>query len=183
MIKDPDEALVERCRKGDGAAFAVLVKRYQGPIYNAAYRVLGNAEDASDITQSVFLKIAERLDDYDPRYKFFSWIYRIALNESLNLLRRNGREEPLGDDEEFLPGDARADPERQALEAELSARVQGALMKLKAQDRMMLALRHFSECSYREIADVLEIDEKTVKSRLFEARSRMRGLLHEVHAA
>ena len=183
MIKDPDEALVERCRKGDGAAFAVLVNRYQGPIYNAAYRVLGNAEDASDITQSVFLKIAERLDDYDPKYKFFSWIYRIALNESLNLLRRNGREEPLGDDEEFLPGDAHADPEWQALEAELSARVQGALMKLKAQDRMMLALRHFSDCSYREIADVLEIDEKTVKSRLFEARSRMRGLLHEVHAA
>ena len=182
MIKDPDEALVERCRKGDGAAFAVLVNRYQGPIYNAAYRVLGNAEDASDITQSVFLKIAERLDDYDPKYKFFSWIYRIALNESLNLLRRSGREEPLGDDEDLLPGDGR-DPESQALGAELSARVQRALMKLKAQDRMVLALRHFSECSYREIADVLEIDEKTVKSRLFEARSRMRGLLHEVHAA
>ncbi len=182
MIKDPDEALVERCRKGDDTAFAVLVERYQGPIYNAAYRVLGNAEDASDITQSVFLRIAERLDDYDPNFKFFSWIYRIALNEALNLLRRNGREQPLGDDEDLLPGDGR-DPEAQALGAELSARVQRALMKLKAQDRMVLALRHFSECSYREIADVLEIDEKTVKSRLFEARSRMRGLLHEVHAA
>lgn len=183
MIKDPDEALVARCRSGDSAAFTQLVGRYQGPIYNAAYRVLGNAEDASDITQSVFLRIAERLDDYDSQYRFFSWIYRIALNESLNLLRRNGREQPLGEDEDLVPGDSHADPESQALGAELSARVQRALMKLKAQDRMMLVLRHFSECSYREIAVVLEIDEKTVKSRLFEARSRMRGLLHEVHAA
>jgi RNA polymerase sigma-70 factor (ECF subfamily) len=183
VIKEPDEALVARCRNGDGSAFTVLVGRYQGPIYNAAYRVLGNAEDASDITQSVFLRIAERLDDYDSQFKFFSWIYRIALNESLNLLRSNGREQPLGDDEDLVPDDAHADPESQALGAELSARVQRALMKLKAQDRMVLVLRHFSECSYREIAVVLEIDEKTVKSRLFEARSRMRGLLHEVHAA
>ena len=82
-----------------------------------------------------------------------------------------------------VPDDARGDPESQALGAELSAQVQRALMKLKAQDRMVLVLRHFSECSYREIAVVLEIDEKTVKSRLFEARSRMRGLLHEAHAA
>lgn len=183
MDRDPDEALVERCRHGDREAFTVLVGRYQGPIYNAAYRVLGNADDASDITQAVFLRIAERLDDYDPQYRFFSWIYRIALNESLNLLRRNGREHPLGDDEELLPADARTDPESHALGAELSAQVQRALMRLKAQDRLMLALRHFSECSYREIAAVFEIDEKTVKSRLFEARSRMRGLLHEVHAA
>jgi len=182
VIKDPDEALVRRCREGDGAAFSQLVARYQGPIYNAAYRVLGNAEDAADIAQSVFLKILERLDDYDSRYKFFSWIYRIALNESINLLRRNGREEPLGDDDE-AEGDAHADPEWQALEAELSARVQGALMKLKVDDRMVLVLRHFSECSYVEIGQVLDLDEKTVKSRLFEARQRLRGLLREVHAA
>ncbi len=182
MIKDPDEALVRRCREGDSAAFALLVARYQGPIYNAAYRVLGNAEDAADIAQSVFLKIVERLDDYDSQFRFFSWIYRIALNESINLLRRNGREEPLGDDDE-TEGDAHADPEWQALEAELSARVQGALMKLKVDDRMVLVLRHFSECSYVEIGQVLDLDEKTVKSRLFEARQRLRGLLREVHAA
>jgi RNA polymerase sigma-70 factor (ECF subfamily) len=182
VIKDPDEALVSRCRRGESAAFTQLVERYQGPIYNAAYRVLGNADDAADIAQSVFLKIVERLDDYDSQYRFFSWIYRIALNESINLLRRNGREEPLGEEAE-LEGDAHADPEWQALEAELSARVQAALMKLKVDDRMVLVLRHFSECSYVEIGHVLELDEKTVKSRLFEARQRLRGLLREVHAA
>jgi len=177
--RDHDHALVEGCRNGDRAAFAALVVRYQQPIYNAAYRVLGNAEDAADIAQAVFLKVAERLEDYDPRFKFFSWLYRIAINESLNLLRRNGREEPL-DEEMDIPGADSANPEWQLGEAQVSRRVQGALMRMRAEDRVMIALRHFSECSYREIAAILELDERTVKSRLYEARSRLRGLLQDL---
>ena len=179
MEKDHDQALIERIRQGDRDAFEMLVVRYQGPIYNAAYRVLGRAEDAADIAQAVFLRIAERLDDYDPQYKFFSWIYRIAINESLNLLRRNGRDDPLDDDMDF-PGPDSADPEWQLGEAQLSRRVQAALMRMKADDRVVLTLRHFSECSYREIGVILAIDEKTVKSRLFEARGRLRGLLADL---
>jgi RNA polymerase sigma-70 factor, ECF subfamily len=155
------------------------VVRYQQPIYNAAYRVLGNAEDAADIAQAVFLKVAEKLEEYDPRFKFFSWLYRIAINESLNLLRRNGREEPL-DEEMDIPGADSANPEWQLGEAQVSRRVQGALMRMRAEDRVMIALRHFSECSYREIAAILELDERTVKSRLYEARSRLRGLLQDL---
>ena len=179
MERDHDQALVEGCRNGDRAAFAALVVRYQQPIYNAAYRVLGNAEDAADIAQAVFLKVAERLEEYDPRFKFFSWLYRIAINESLNLLRRNGREEPL-DEEMDIPGADSANPEWQVGEAQVSRRVQGALMRMRAEDRVMIALRHFSECSYREIAAILELDERTVKSRLYEARSRLRGLLQDL---
>lgn len=179
MERDHDQALVEGCRNGDRAAFAALVVRYQQPIYNAAYRVLGNAEDAADIAQAVFLKVAERLQEYDPRFKFFSWLYRIAINESLNLLRRNGREEPL-DEEMDIPGADSANPEWQLGEAQVSRRVQGALMRMRAEDRVMIALRHFSECSYREIAAILELDERTVKSRLYEARSRLRGLLQDL---
>ena len=125
--------------------------RYQRPIYNAAFWMLRKAEDASDVTQSVFLKVAEQLDEYDPHYKFFSWIYRIAVNESLNLLRRNGREEEL-DEEVDLPGAEQANPERQAGEAQLARRIQDALMRMTTNDRMVLTLRHFSECSYEEIA-------------------------------
>ena len=111
MDREPDQALVERLRRGDGAAFRQLVLKYQRPLYNAAYRVLGREEDARDITQVVFLRITQRLDGYDARYKFFSWLYRIALNESLNLLRRAGREEPLADDaDETVIGES-ADPE------------------------------------------------------------------------
>ena len=180
MDKDPDEALVARYRSGDPAAFPALVARYQRPIYNAAYRVLGNAEDAADITQEVFLRIAQRIEDYDASLRFFSWIYRIALNGAIDLARRNGREEPLEDDESVAAGTA-WEPEAGVLAGERAARVQGALMKLGVEDRAVLALRHFSELSYREIADVLAIQEKTVKSRLFEARLRIRELLRDLH--
>ena len=101
MENDDDVALVERCRNGDRAAFAELVIRYQRPVYNAAFWILRKPEDANDVAQTVFLKVVEQLDDYDPRYRFFSWIYRIAVNESLNLLRRNGHEEALDDDVEL----------------------------------------------------------------------------------
>jgi RNA polymerase sigma-70 factor (ECF subfamily) len=182
VVRDPDEVLVERCRSGDRAAFTALVLRYQRPIYNAAFRILGNAEDASDITQQVLLKIAERLDDYDARYKFFSWIYRIAVNESLNMLRRDGREEPFADGEEPA-GLESADPEWQADRAQVSERIQKALMRMKASDRAVITLRHFSECSYEEIGRILEIEVKTVKSRLFEARQRLRELLTDLRPA
>ena len=178
MDDDIDRTLVERFRSGDREAFTEIVIRYQRPIYNAAFWVLKSADDARDVAQIVFLRIAERLDEYDAQYKFFSWIYRIAVNESLNLLRRSGREEPL-DDEIDLPGPERSDPERQLDVAEQSAQVRSALMRLSANDRMVLMLRHFSECSYREIAGILDIDEKTVKSRLFEARHRLRDLLKD----
>ena len=176
---DDDRVLVERCRHGDREAFTALVVRYQRPIYNAAFWVLHKAEDASDISQIVFLKVAERLDDYDPRYKFFSWIYRIAVNESLNLLRRKSHEEEL-DEEMDLPGADSADPLWQLSAAERSRRVQSTLKSMATNDRVVLMLRHFSECSYQEMAQILELDEKTVKSRLFEARQRLRGLLKDL---
>ena len=175
--EDDDRALVERFRlQGDREAFTQLVIRYQRPIYTAAFWVLRRAEDASDVSQTVFLKVAERIDDYDPRFKFFSWIYRIAVNESLNQLRRGGHEEPL--DEDFDVADAgSADPEARLDASQRSAGLQRVLMNMATADRMVLSLRHFSECSYEEMAQILEIDVKTVKSRLFEARQRLRRLL------
>jgi RNA polymerase sigma-70 factor (ECF subfamily) len=176
---DDDRVLVERCRHGDREAFTTLVVRYQRPIYNAAFWILHKAEDASDISQIVFLKVAERLDDYDPKYKFFSWIYRIAINESLNLLRRKDHEEEL-DEEMDVPGADSADPLWQLSAAERTKRVQSTLKSMATNDRVVLTLRHFSECSYQEMAQILELDEKTVKSRLFEARQRLRGLLKDL---
>jgi RNA polymerase sigma-70 factor (ECF subfamily) len=176
---DDDTELLQRFRKGDREAFAALVIRYQKPIYNAAYWVLRKSEDASDVTQTVFLKVVERLDDYDPQYKFFSWIYRIAVNESLNLLRRNGHEDELDDDTDF-ESPVGESPESRLGQLERSRRLQDALMQLSTNDRVVLTLRHFSECSYQEIAQVLEIDEKTVKSRLFDARQRLRAQLEDL---
>lgn len=176
---DADEELVERCLDGDAGAFTILVKRYQRPIYNAAYRVLGREEDAADVTQTVFLKVAEHLRDFDPSHRFFSWIYRIAVNEALTLLRRAGRDEPMAEDAEF-EAPAGNQPERQVAEAQAARRIQKVLMGMRPADRAVIALRHFSECSYEEIAHILDIEVKTVKSRLFEARSRMRVLLEDL---
>lgn len=176
---EADEVLVERFRSGDRDAFTALVVRYQRPVFNAAWWVLKSAEDASDVAQNVFLKVAERIEDYDPQYRFFSWIYRIAVNESLNALRRHGREEPL-DDEVDVPGPEGDDPERKLHDAQLTGRLRSAMARLPTNDRTVLVLRHFSELSYQEIAQVLELDEKTVKSRLFEARQRLRGMLGDL---
>jgi RNA polymerase sigma-70 factor (ECF subfamily) len=179
---DPDESLVERCREGDGTAFAALVKRYHRPIYNAAFRVLGNADDAADITQVVFMRVTERLDDFDSRYKFFSWIYRIALNEALNLARKRRREDPLEDEDE-VPGGRESEPDWNMDRTELTDRIQRALMGMAADDRAVITLRHFSDCSYREMSTILGIAEKTVKSRLFAARRRLRDLLADLRPA
>ncbi len=176
-----DQVLLARYRKGDREAFAELVIRYQRPIYNAALWVLRKPEDASDVTQDVFLRVAERLDEYDGQHKFFSWIYRIAVNEALNRLRRNGREEALDEDVE-LPDSERGNPEHRAGEAEVGRRIRSALMRMSTADRTVITLRHFSECSYQEIGQILEIDEKTVKSRLFEARQRLRRMLEDLQS-
>lgn len=178
---DDDGALVERCTKGDREAFAILVRRYERPIYNAAYRVLGNADDAREVAQAVFLRIVERLDDYDAKHKFFSWIYRIALNEAIDVLRRNNREEPLDDDADLAEVPS-AGPEQQYANRQLSGRIERALRSMKVEDRVVLTLRHFADLSYRDMAEVLDIEEKTVKSRLFEARQRLSELLADLRA-
>jgi RNA polymerase sigma-70 factor (ECF subfamily) len=158
---------------GDEHAFEVLVIRYQGPIYNAVLRMVRDRDDASDLTQNAFLKAYQQLSRFDPQYKFFSWLYRIAINESLNFVKRSGRQE-------HLEGDGVAedlDPERSMAVAELSRHVQDALMKTNPDYRAVLILRHFHDCSYEDMAAILGIPEKTVKSRLFTARKQLRELL------
>lgn len=173
---DDDDALLQRFRQGEQEAFTRLVMRYRKPVYNAAYWVLHHAEDAAEVTQVVFLKVVERLDDYNPQYRFFSWIYRIAVNEALNVLRRHGREEPLAEDFDLEDTDA-ASPEQQLEQSQRSRRVQAAVAQLSAEHRVVIMLRHYTELGYDDIARVLEIEEKTVKSRLFEARNKLRRLL------
>ena len=91
MSENADAARVRECLAGNPQAFAALVEQYEKPVYNVALRMLRNAEDARDIAQSVFMKAYQNLSSYDPQYKFYSWIYRMAINESLNILRVHGR--------------------------------------------------------------------------------------------
>jgi RNA polymerase sigma-70 factor (ECF subfamily) len=150
-----------------------LVSQYQRPVYNAAYRILGNVDDAADTTQIVFIKVFEHIADYDSRFKFFSWIYRIAINESLNQVKKRRNQEPLADSQ----ASPWRGPEEELDAARLSGRVQGALMLLSDDYRTVVVLKHITGCSYQQISEILQLPEKTVKSRLYSARQLMKNTL------
>ncbi len=173
MNKPDDTKLIEQCIKGDRQAFEALLTQYEKPVFNAAFRMLNNREDASDVTQTVFLKVYENFASYDPSKRFFSWIYRITLNESINWLGKRNRLEPL---EREAADDGRS-TEQQVDSAQVSENVQAALMTIKADYRTVIVLKHFLGCSYVEISDVLEIPEKKVKSRLYSARQQLKDAL------
>jgi RNA polymerase sigma-70 factor, ECF subfamily len=163
-----DEQAVARCLDGDTAAFAGLVERYERVLFSVALRMLGDTEDARDATQDAFIKVYQRLGDYRPEHRFFSWIYRILTNECLNALRARRPQE------REIPDLAITSGALEALELDERRRaVQAAITALPRDYRDVLILRHFAELSYEEVADTLAIPVKTVKSRLYTARQRL----------
>ena len=150
--------------------------RYQKPVYNAAFGVLHRAEDAKDITQDVFLKVVDRLNEYDPKYKFFSWIYRIALNESSQSAAAQQANRIRG---MWRPAwRVRSDSPILRIRSETSnsASEYGALlMRMSENDRTVLFAATSRSAATRRIGQILDLDEKTVKSRLFESRQRCAG--------
>lgn len=148
------------------------MNRYHRSVFNVALRMLANVQDAEDVTQTAFGNAFAALDSYDPRHRFFSWIYRMTVNESLNTLKR--RRNVVSLDGSF---DVPAPGGSSDSAAEAEDRVGKALLELKPDDRAVVVLRHFVSFSYEEISDVLGVPVKTVKSRLFTARERMRQSL------
>ena len=173
MDEAEDRRLVERSRAGDLRAFDEIVLRYQRPLFNVALRMLNNYEDAVDVTQTSFLKAFEQLGSYDPDRKFFSWLYRIQMNEALNWIKRRKPNEDIPEDlRSFTPN-----PEEEYLSSEIAASVQRAIAELPLGLRQVIVLRHIAGLSYQDIAEVLATPAKTVKSRLFEARHKLRDIL------
>jgi RNA polymerase sigma-70 factor, ECF subfamily len=172
-----DLALVARCRAGETAAFEALVERYQRVFFTVALRMLGDSDAASDAAQNAFVKAYQKLESFDPTRRFFSWIYRILVNECLNA-RRDGRPH------EPIPPDLAADgtPADLFEIAERRRRVQAAILALPMEYREVIILRHFTELSYEEIGEALHVPAKTVKSRLHTARERLAGMLRELDA-
>jgi RNA polymerase sigma-70 factor (ECF subfamily) len=172
-MANADTELVIQFKMGDRKAFSMLVDRYQKPIFNTAYRILHNAEDAADITQITFVKAYEKIDSYKPAYKFFSWLYKIAVNESINLINRRRRRR----DFEYDPPAAPAGPDENYALNEMSDVLQTALATMNLDHRTVIILKHLLLLSYSDIAIILEIPEKTVKSRLFTARHALKQQL------
>lgn len=168
-----ESELVIQFRMGDRKAFAMLVNLYQKPIYNAAYRILQNSEDSADITQTVFVKAFEKIDTYNPAYKFFNWLYKIAINESINMVNRRKRRR----DFEYDAPAALPSPEDDLSLSEMSGVLQTALGTMSFDQRTVIVLKHLLQLSYNDIAVILDIPEKTVKSRLYSARHSLKQQL------
>ena len=173
MSKTDDTKLIERCVRGDREAFEALLVEYEKPVFNAAFRMLNNRDDARDVTQTVFLKVFQNFAQYDPSRRFFSWIYRITLNESINWLGKENRLEPLL----YETADEGKGPDEEVESARVSAGVQAALMTINTDYRTVVILKHFLVCSYVEISEILDVPEKTVKSRLYTARQQLKDAL------
>ena len=177
MQRDRDHVLVESCLSGDRKAFELLVQRYEKKLYNVAYRITSDPEDAMDATQSTFVKAYEKLDTFDPKYKFFSWVYRILLNESLTMVHRKKRFEPWESDVVDDRSAAALNPAETLDETETDNQIQNAMRNLKPDYRVVIVLKHFHGMSYREMAEITGVPEKTVKSRLFTARQQLKEIL------
>jgi RNA polymerase sigma-70 factor (ECF subfamily) len=173
FMSNADAELVIQFKQGDRKAFAMLVDRYQKPIYNTAYRMIHNADDAADITQAAFVKAYEKIDTYNPSYKFFNWLYKIAVNESINTINRRKRRRNF----EYDPPAAVPAPDEDFALGEMSNLLQRALDHMKYDHRVVIVLKHLLLLPYSEIANILDLPEKTVKSRLFTARRVLREQL------
>lgn len=161
-----DAELVRLALNGDGRAFEMLVTAYERVVYSATYRMVGHPEDARDLTQTVFLKAYRNLGAFDPSHRFFSWIYRIAINESLNFLRQRRPKQELDD---TLPS-REPGPDDDTHGTQVRDVIQSAMQDLSEDYRQVIMLRHFLNRSHEEMSELLGIPEKTVKSRLYSAR-------------
>ncbi len=173
MNKHNDSELVKQCLDGDMKAFEEIVKKYQKPVFNTALRMTNNRKDAEDITQSAFLKVYENLESFNPDYKFFSWLYKISYNEILSFLKRRRPFEELNNN--TISEDN--NPVEKSEKNDEAAEIKKAIMKLKPDARTVILLRHYQNMSYKEIGMILDIPEKTVKSRLYSSRQYLKEIL------
>lgn len=175
-----DRACVERCLSGDLEAFGSLVERYQRPVFNAIVHLVGNGEDARELCQQAFMKCFEHLRGYDLNRPFFSWMYRIAMNEAINHIKSRPAGEALTD----TMADSLPNPEERFQSAEREHRLHAAILSLEPKYRAAIVAKHLLQLSYHEAAEILDLPEKTLKSRLFTARQLLRELLEDArHAA
>ncbi len=173
-----DEAeLITAAKTGDQEAFRQLVERYQGAVYNLAYRMLGIPEEAEDAAQEIFVRIYRQLERYDPTRKFSTWTLVIATNYCIDQLRR--RRMQLVPLENIIPWarDREAGPEAEALGQESRDEVQRLIRELPEKYRAPLVLRYWEDLSCAEIAEILGVPEGTVKTQIHRARKALGKLL------
>jgi len=189
-----DAVLVQQCRQGDSTATERLILKYQNRIYNAILRICANPDDAAELTQDTFVKVIENIDKFEGRSSFYTWAFRIGVNLTLNYCQRSvklGLKSLDAEDNEdsskdkgvlkaFLTDDSSPDPAVVAQNKELCRLVVKALMKLDDAQRAVIVLRDIEGMSYTQIAEVLDIELGTVRSRLSRARTNLRQIMEAI---
>ncbi len=187
MTREEESRLVELLRQGDRGAFSELMEAYQKQVYLLALRTVGDPEDAADMTQEAFLRAWRSVGSFRGDSKFSVWLYRLTTNVCIDFLRSRGRKPTVSltvenEDEETQEldvADERFDPETLFERAELRRSVQRGLDSLPEDYRVILILRELNGLSYAEIGETLQLEEGTVKSRLFRARKKLCDFLRE----
>jgi RNA polymerase sigma-70 factor (ECF subfamily) len=188
--REDEQLLVDRCRQGDRDSFAQLMRLHEKQIYNFTYRMLGDEEEAEDLTQDIFVAAFRGIRRFRGEAKFSTWLYRIALNQTRNRIkylsrrdffakqsrRAQYREESLWENPEFL-ADGNPTPEQWTLTRSMATQVQECLNQLAPQTRQILVLRDVQGFSYEELGEMLSLNPGTVKSRLHRARAALQKCL------
>jgi RNA polymerase sigma-70 factor (ECF subfamily) len=172
-----EAVLIEAAKSGDQEAFRHIVERYQGAVYNLAYRMLGTPEEAEDAAQEIFVRIYRQLGRYDPERKFSTWTLAIATNFCIDQLRR--RRMQLVPLENIIPWARTRDsgPEGEALSSESRDEMQRLLKRLPEKYRAPLVLRYWEDLSCAEIAEILGVPEGTIKTQIHRARKQLGKML------
>lgn len=172
VIKLDDVALTARARSGDRAAFSELVARHQDAVYRVCFRVLGRREDAEDAAQEAFVRAYRKLDGFEGRSSFRTWMIRLSMNVSLN--ERSKRKEPLT--EAPMPAPA-PDPEDELLSSETVASVHAALREIQPNHRAAIILRDLEGLSFKEVGESLDIAEGTARVWAHRGRAKLKEVL------
>ena len=184
----PEGELVRRAREGDLTAYDELVKRYQERIYATIYHMTSNHEDANDLAQDSFIKAFSALKSFKGGSSFYTWLYRIAVNKTINFLkqRKNKYHLSLNDldfnaenDPDLVALISHKTPQREAGLSELQKKLNEALLKLSDSHRMVVVLHDVQGQSHEDIAEIMGCNIGTVRSRLFYARQQLQGYLAE----
>ena len=188
-----DTTLVRQCQNGDLEAMSRLIVKYQDRIYNTILKICRNHDDAAELTQDTFVKVLENINSFRSKSSFYTWLFRVAVNHTLNYCKRRFKLSPVSldaenDQDEGSKGKLAAvlaapdglDPAMVAQQKELSQIVVNLIGQLQQEYRVVLVLRDIEQMTYAEIAEVLRIETGTVKSRLSRARAKLRELLETV---
>lgn len=168
---------LEQALQGDKSAFGKIIEAYQSPVFNLAYRMLNNANEAEEAAQEAFIRAYTRLESYNPKHKFSTWLLSITSNYCIDIIRKR-RAILLSIDEPLPPhpalmSDRTASPESQTVQGEQEVMVQKLLQELPEDYRQAVVLRYWYELSYEEIAEMMDTSVSAIKSRLFRARKQL----------